>query len=149
MSNVRSQEAAAVPAHRIQFTKGGEAQWAGMADLSLVSPDGRFIVELHYEGEPPHGDSYHSASFGGNALPGLFWGCMFAFSGSSRYFVGSWMQRKFERHTAVVNLEAKQYFVLPSYIYNFKVSWPAIIGVGESSHGRAYSFRGSEKWLAC
>ena len=137
-----------MPPRRIQFTEDGASQWAGMANLSLVSPDGRHVVELQYQGEPPHGDSYHSASVGGIALPGLFWGCMFAFSSSSRYFVGSWMRQKFERCTAVVDLDAGRYFVLPSYIYDFKVEWPVIVGVGELSRGLEYSFGGSEAWLA-
>ena len=83
------------------------------------------------------------------AWPGLFWGCMFAFSSSSRYFVGSWMRQKFERHTAVVDLEANRYFVLPIYIYDFKVSWPSIVGVGERSQGLEYAFMGTEQWLSC
>ena len=106
-------EEASVPPFQIQFTEDGGAQRAGMANLRLVSPDGRRVVDLVHEGEPPHGDSYHPASVGSIALPGLFWGCVFAFSSSSRYFVGSWMQRKFERHTAVVDLEANRYFLLP------------------------------------
>jgi hypothetical protein len=138
-----------VPHLRVQFTEDGVAQWAGYADLSLVSPDGRRVVDLPYEGEPPHGDSYHSASVGGVALPGLFWGGMFAFSGSSRYFVGSWMPQKFGRHTIIIDLEANRYFVLPNYIFNFRVVWPAIVGVGELSQGAEFTFGGSEQWLAC
>jgi hypothetical protein len=133
---------------RVQFTEDGVAQWAGMANLCLVSPDGRRVVDMPYQGEPPHGDSYHSARYGGLALPGLFWGCMFAFSASSRYFVGSWMPQKFERHTAVIDLDANCYFILPNYLYNFQVAWPAIVGVGELSQGAEFTFGGSEQWLA-
>lgn len=57
------------------------------------------------------------------------------------------MNKKFERLTAVVDMEAKKYFVLPIYIYQLKVEWPEIVGVGETSEGKNYRFSGAEQWL--
>lgn len=133
---------------RIQFTEAKLCQWVGMGDFSLVSPDGKHIVELICEGEPPHGDSYHKVTIDGRAYPGYAWGCMFAFSACSRYLAFSAMPTKFERHTVVVDLDAQRHFVLPAYIYQFSIRWPSIAGEGKLSEGKGYRFGGNERWLA-
>ena len=133
---------------RIQFTQDSLCQWAGMGDFLLVSPDGEHTLELRYEGEPPHGDSYHKARIDGRAYPGSVWGCMFAFSLCSRYLAFSAMPKRFERATAVVDLQTHRHFVLPAYIYQFKLCWPLVIGEGNLSSGQTYRFEGTEQWLA-
>ena len=133
---------------RIQFTEDGSAQWAGMADLVLLSPDSTKTLHMAYQGEPPFGDSFHTARFKGKDLPGYFWGCMFAFSCCSRYIVGSWMKQRYERATAVFDLESSRYFVLPDYLYDFRVSWPVVTGVGAGSDGFEFTFTGRERWTA-
>ena len=135
-------------AHRIQFTKDRLCHWAGMADYVLVSPDGAHIIELPYVGEPPHGDSYHKAIVDGRSYPGYVWGCMFAFSSCSRYLALSAMPAKFQRHTAVLDLLTQRHFLLPTYIYQFTMPWPSIVGEGSISAGQSYSFQGTEPWLA-
>jgi hypothetical protein len=134
-------------AERIEFGDNGEPQWAGMGDYVLISPDRAHRMDLIYEGEPPHGDSYHRASIDGVSFPGLVWGCMFAFSTCSRYLVLSWMSKLIERKTAVVDLAERRYNVLPEYIYDFQVRWPSIQGA-RSSEGKHYTFNGSEQWVA-
>ena len=131
----------------IKFTDDGKAIWASMGDYNLISPNHAHRIELQYMGEPPHGDSYHHGIIDGQPFPGYLWGCNFAFSSCSRYFVSSWMTKFFERFTVVVDLHAKSYFVLPEYLYDFKVCWPLIVGVGKLSDGKQYSFNGNEQWL--
>jgi hypothetical protein len=119
-----------------------------MGNCILVSPNNSHRVELLYEGEPPHGDSYHRGAIDGRPFPGLLWGGQFGFSTCSRYFVFSWMPKPFERQTVVVDLIEHAYFALPEYIYYFKVCWPSIIGEEEHSAGKQYTFGGNETWLA-
>jgi hypothetical protein len=131
---------------RIEFTVGKRHHYAGMGDFALVSPDGQHELMLIYDGEPPHGDSYHRASIDGKAYPGHVWGCMFAFSSCSRYLAFSAMPAKFERRTALVDLEEGSYFLLPQYIHQFELDWPRIIGNGPISAGISYVFNGIEVW---
>ena len=131
---------------RIQFTESKLHQWAGMGDFILFSPDGKHVVELPYEGEPPHGDSYHRVAIDGRTYPGYAWGCMFAFSPCSRYFAFSAMPRKFERRTAIVDLHAQRYFILPVYLYRFTLRWPTMLGEeGTGSEGKSYKFESVKK----
>lgn len=58
----------------IHFTHDELVQWAGMGDYLLVTPDRNHQLELVYEGEPPHGDSYHNLKIDGRFFPGLAWG---------------------------------------------------------------------------
>ena len=117
-----------------------------MGDYVLVSPDGVHRIALAYAGEPPHGDSYHRAVIDGRAFPRYVWGCLFAFSSCSRYLVLSWMPARFERRTAVVDLRDQCFLVLPEYIYQFCVRWPAVVGDGKLSAGKQYTFHGNELW---
>jgi hypothetical protein len=133
---------------RLEFSEDQLCQWAGMGDFVLVSPDRKHSVELMYEGEPPHGDSYHRVAINGHVFPGYAWGCWFGFSPCSRFLAFSAMPTKFERHTMVVDLLDRRYFVLPTYIYQFRICWPEIIGEGRISEGRSYQFGGNEQWLA-
>jgi len=93
-------------ATQVQFTTDGMSQPAGMGDFLLLSPDGTHQIEIIYEGEPPHGDSYHRVVIDGVVFPGYAWGCNFAFSQSSTLAVFSWMSKLLERRTVVVDLEA-------------------------------------------
>ena len=136
-----------MPPEIIRFAPDGQARWAGMGDFVLVSPDGMHRIELTYIGEPPHGDSYHRATIDGVAFPGEVWGCLFAFSTCSRHLVFSWMAKRYERRTAVVDLQKKHYFVLPWYLYRFSVHWPTIVGEGEWSGVKDYTVGGTELWL--
>lgn len=131
---------------RIEFTNDKRHQHVGMGDLLLISPDGRYEIQLMYVGEPPHGDSFHSGFIDGHPYPGFIWGCMFAFSSCSRYFAFSAMPTKYERRTAIVDLDTQSYFVLPQYIYQFRFDWPVIVGDGSISSGISYSFDGLETW---
>jgi hypothetical protein len=133
---------------RIQFTEANLCQWAGMGDFLLVSPDGQHIVELIYEGEPPHGDSFHKVAIDGRAYPGYVWGCMFAFSSCSRYLALSAMPTKYERRTAIVDLHSKRHFILPEFIYQVSIRWPTVVGEKWSSESKSYKFDGNEQWLA-
>jgi hypothetical protein len=133
---------------RIEFTEECLCQWAGMGNSRLVAPNSRHVVELTYEGEPPHGDSYHGAVVDGHVYPGYVWGCMFAFSSCSRYLAFSAMPTKFERRTAIVDMNEHRHFLLPVYIYQFSICWPSVIGEGALSEGKRYTFKGTEQWLA-
>ena len=131
----------------IQFAEDGRARWAGMGDFVLVSPDEAHRVKLIYAGEPPHGDSYHRAIVDGVAFPGEVWGGLFAFSACSRHLVFSWMSKRFERRTVVVDLQDRRYFVLPGYIDQFSVCWPSVVGEGKLSTGKGCTFGGTKHWL--
>ncbi len=122
--------------------------WAGMGDYRLVSPDGAHVAELTYEGEPPHGDSYHALQIDGRTFPGYAWGCLFAFTADSKHLGCSWMEHLFERKTVVIDLLKQRYFVLPKYIYNFTIDWPRVVGSREHDKGEAYIFTGQETWRA-
>ena len=137
-----------MPVKKIQFTEDPQAKYAGMGDFLLIAPNMRNSVELIYEGEPPHGDSYHRATIDGIPFPGHVWGSLFGFSSCSRYFVFSWMSKLFERRTVVADIQTRCYFVLPEYIYKFKVRWPMVLGDGELSNAQQYIFTGSERWLS-
>ncbi len=136
----------------MRFPIDGSALWAGMGDFVLISPDGAHRIEIVYEGEPPHGDSYHKIAIGGHAFPGFAWGCLFAFSPCSRYAALSWMEYRYDRRTVVIDLERRCYVALPMYLYNFKLVWPTIAGVAaggdeERVEREQYIFKGTEDWL--
>ena len=131
--------------YKIKFNNDNLAQWAGMGNYLLISPDGQHKIELKYEGEPPHGDSYHKISVNNRPLPGLAWGCMFAFSSDSNYLALSWMENKFERKTIVIELKYHKFVILPEYIYEMKIEWPSIIGINNSVK-TCYKFTGHEEW---
>ncbi len=130
---------------RIQFTSDGSSRWAGMGDYVLVAPDQRHEVFLRYLGEPPHGDSFHEARIDGVKLPGLVWGCYFAFTENSRFFAASWMLRCYERRTIIVDIEQRRYYLLPEYLLDFSISWPVVLGLGFAG-GLNYRFDGTEVW---
>jgi hypothetical protein len=135
-------------AAKIHFTAEGVSQSVGMGDFLLLSPDGTHQIEIIYEGEPPHGDSYHRVVIDGTVFPGYAWGCNFAFSQTSNFAVFSWMSKLLERRTVVVDLEGRKYFPLPEYIYDFCIQWPSIVGVGKLASGKQFTFTGSEQWSA-
>ncbi len=58
----------------VQFAADGFSQWVGMGDYTLASPNQLHRVALTYEGEPPHGDSYHRGTIDGRAFPGFLLG---------------------------------------------------------------------------
>lgn len=127
---------------RIEFTENERHKWVGMGDFLLVSPDGKYQVELIYDGEPPHGDSYHRATMDGKVYPCHIWGCMFGFS-----LAFSAMPKKFERRTAVVDFVMLRYFLLPEYIYQFDFSWPLLSGTGPKYEGMSYNFHCHGQWF--
>jgi len=133
---------------KLQFAANGRSKPAGMGDFLLVSPDGAHQIELVYEGEPPHGDSYHRVVVNGAAFPGYAWGCNFAFCPSSSHAVFSWMSKLVERRTVVVDLAGRRYFSLPDYIYDFRFQWPTVVGEGKLASGKQYTFNGAEQWVA-
>lgn len=119
-----------------------------MDDIELITPNGRHHVHLRYEGEPPHGDSYHLIQIDGVSAPGYAWGCHFACTPDSRLLAMSWMEKRIERRTAVFDLGGRRYFVLPFYTYNFCFRWPRLEGGEPATEQRAYVFDGAENWLA-
>lgn len=131
----------------VQFTADGSSKWAGMGDYILISPNQMHRIEIIYESEPPHGDSYHRGTIDGKIFPGFIWGRMFAFSSCSRYAIFSWMSKPIARQTVVVDLSEKRYSLLPEYIYDFTVSWPVITAKDQEVSGRQFTFEGNEKWL--
>jgi len=128
-----------------QLLADGSSRWAGMADIELVMPDSR-PIHLRYEGEPPRGDSYHSIWIDSVRAPGYAWGCQFACTADSRFLAMSWMEKRFERQTAVFDLAQQRYFALPFYMNDFRFHWPRLLGVQASSERRSYEFDGSEVW---
>jgi hypothetical protein len=132
-------------AQTLTLPSDGRPAHAGMGDFSLLTPDGRHRVDLPYCGEPPHGDSFHTISVDGVGVPGNAWGCGFACSSDSRFLCLSWMEKRYDRKTLVIDLMERRYFALPFYISNFMIRWPVIEGVG-MAEGLNYSFCGSENW---
>lgn len=132
---------------RIDFPADGECRWAGMANYLLVPPDRRHQVTLNYAGEAPHGDSFHTVEVDGARLPGLAWGCDFAFTPDSRYLAASWMPALYDRRTIVVDIEKRLYLVLPLYIRKFRFVWPVLQGVGGASP-LSFRFDGTQVWSA-
>lgn len=135
---------AEVNRQEVMFFENGRT-FLSMRDFLLISPDKRHSIELTYAGEPPHGDSFYFLTIDGNDFPGWAWGCYFAISGDSQYLAFSWMEKRIERKTVVVDLQGQQYFVLPNYVYDLEVSWPEIVDI---ANGRkiAYRFSGAESW---
>lgn len=130
----------------LKLPNDGTGEWAGMGDYCLLSPDGKNSIEIPYVSEPPHGDSYHKLIVNGKSFPGFAWGCIFAFSTNSRYLICSWMSKKYDRKTIVIDCLEFKFFVLPEYIYNFRIDWPVISGVSDYCSDLSYSFSGTEKW---
>jgi hypothetical protein len=130
---------------RIEFPSDGASRWAGMADLVLLSPDGRHAVTLLYAGEPPHGDSYHRAEIDGVPFPGWIWGGNFAFAPDGAHVACGWMAARYERKTVVIDLGGRRYYVLPRYLVDFVFRWPMLVGCGGAS-GLDYRFEGGERW---
>lgn len=133
---------------RIEYTKDKLCHWAGMGDYELISPDGKYILQIPYEGEPPHGDSYHRVVINERVLGFHAWGGMFTFSACSRYFGFSAMPEKWQRKTCVLDLEKSLYFFLPNYLYEFGFAWPLLVGTGDTSAGQSFGFTGTEAWAA-
>lgn len=131
-------------AHLIQFTQDELSHWAGMEDYVLIPPDRSYEIVLRYEGEPPHGDSYYVLSLGDRRLPGFAWGCMFSMCACSNFLAFSWMERRFERLTAVVDVRLSRYFVLPSYICHPRIEWPVVLDAAATE--QRYEFSGNEAW---
>jgi hypothetical protein len=129
---------------QIQFTVDNFCHWAGMGDYVLTPPDRSYEVTLRYEGEPPHGDSFHVIDVAGRRFPGYAWSCMFSMSDCSSVIAFSWMERKFERLTTVIDVRHSRYFVLPQYIYHPRVEWPSILDATNDQQG--YAFDGTEAW---
>ncbi|RYF31457.1 MAG: hypothetical protein EOO23_02490 [Comamonadaceae bacterium] len=117
-----------------------------MADYVLATPDGRQEVDLTYEGEPPHGDSYHRLCTRDRKLPGYVWGCAFAASPCSRYLAASWMADLYQRRTIVIDLTECAFVVLPAYLPDFTFAWPVL--KGSSAVDPAYTFTGRETWIS-
>jgi hypothetical protein len=132
---------------KITLPVDGASRWAGMANYVLTSPNGHYEVVLPYAGEPPHGDSYHELLIDGVKLPGLVWGCNFAFSADSRFLAASWMAERYERRTIVVDVQQRRYAVLPDYLLDFEFRWPVLVGVGATAP-LSYAFDGREIWVA-
>lgn len=130
-----------------QLPSDGSSLWAGMGDYLLRSPDDRHFLRLTYVAEPPFGDCYQTLSIDGIAFPGWAWGCCFAFSPESRYVAFSWMARRYERQTVVVDVQARRFSVLPEYIFDFTFCWPALVGCGKWE-GLTYRFNSQETWQA-
>ncbi|MHA6820363.1 hypothetical protein [Ralstonia pseudosolanacearum] len=124
----------------------GTSIFAGMADVALVMPNGHHSIHLRYEGEPPHGDSYHSIWIDGVRAPGYAWGCRFACTMDSRFLAMSWMGKLLERRTAVFDLAERRYFVLPFYMADFRFRWPRLESVAAPSEEHSYEFDGTEVW---
>ncbi|WJZ79339.1 hypothetical protein QEN71_41655 (plasmid) [Paraburkholderia sabiae] len=115
-----------------------------MGDYVLMPPDRSYEITLQYEGEPPHGDSFHVVEIAGRPFPGYAWGSMFAISECSNFIAFSWMEQKFERLTTVVDVTHSRYFVLPRYIYHPRIEWPSILDATHEQEGCA--FEGTEIW---
>ena len=123
----------------------GESLWAGMGNYILATANGQYEITLPYMGEPPHGDSFHALLTDGRQLPGYVWGCTFAASPCSRYLAASWMAKRYERRTIVVDLEKHSFVVLPTEIPDFVFHWPELKGSGIGA-GLAYKLDGREVW---
>lgn len=54
----------------IQFAVDHLCHWASMGDYVLIPPDRSYEITLGYEGEPPHGDSYHVVDIARRPFPG-------------------------------------------------------------------------------
>lgn len=132
----------------VELPRNGGSIHVSMGDFELVTPNGEHRVELLYRGEPPHGDSYHEVFIDRVSLPGYAWGCNFACTDDSRYLAFSWMARRIERITAVVDMADRKYVLLPAYIYDFVFQWPRLEGVGRLSAGLSFDFAGAEHWLS-
>jgi len=137
----------AVLDERIDLPADGTSRWAGMGNFRLFSPDGRHEITLRYAGEPPQGDSYHELEVDGAKLPGLAWGCNFAFTPDSRYFAGSWMAERYQRRTIIVDVERRRLFVLPIYIHDFAFRASTLEGVG-ADQGLRCALADAEPWRA-
>ena len=116
-----------------------------MGDYVLTPPDRSYSVRLRYQGEPPHGDSFHIIDVAGRKFPGYAWGCIFAMSDCSNFIAFSWMERKFERLTTVIDVRRSSYFVLQQYIYHPRIEWPLILDAANEQE--AYAFDGTEAWM--
>lgn len=129
----------------VRFQNDGASRWLGMRDFRIISPDGKHELIMRYAGEPPHGDSYHELTADDRKVPGWFWGDYVAF-GQSRYFIGSWMGQKFERKTAIVDLELREFCELPVYLPGkMSVHWPVIASTFEGQ-AATYVVTGQEQW---
>lgn len=131
---------------KIVLPNNGEPVYAGMGDYELITPDGKNKINLPYSHEPPFGDSLHNMSVNGIKFPGHVWGCGFAVSYDSNFFVFSWKSIASGRETVVLDIENMRYFRLPQYIYRFRVNWPEVVGFGDLDSGKKYSFSGNEEW---
>ena len=132
----------------VELPGDGDSIHVGMGDFELLTPNGEHRVQILYRGEPPHGDSYHEVFIDGVSLPGYAWGCNFACTRDCRYLAFSWMARRIERITAVVDMADRRYVLLPAYIYDFAFRWPRLEGVGKSSVGLSFEFAGNEHWVS-
>jgi hypothetical protein len=138
----------------VSLPTDGRSGWVGMRSFRLRSPDGKHLVEAFYEGEPPHGDSFHRAVVDGVRLPGFLWGGSFAWNPNSQFLIVSWMAAKFERRTLVIDVTVMAYFALPDYFSDFQASFPVVrevrtAGAASSQIAeRLFTFTGNERWTS-
>jgi hypothetical protein len=132
---------------RIELPADGTPRWAGMGNYLLISPDGQHEVALPYVGEPPHGDSFHELNVDGTKLPGFAWGRRFAFTSDSRYLAASWMAKRYERRTIIIDVDRRRFVVLPTYIHDFAFQGLTLEGMG-ADQGLRFDLGGTEAWTS-
>ena len=104
---------------KISIDNDTQTYWFGMSDYEINLQMINKTIKLLYVSEPPHGDSYHKLYVGETEFSGYVWGCNFLFPYKQKYLVCSYMEKLYERKTAIVNLESLNYFLLPKYFHKF------------------------------
>jgi hypothetical protein len=95
----------------------GSPHYLSYGDTDCFSPNQKYKTRWVYDGEPPHGDSWHLVWLDDKLLPGCYWGRGHAWSPDSEYFT----LEKYDKNECVL------YVVRAIDLHWFKVSVNSLV----------------------
>lgn len=78
---------------RIEFEADGrKSKWWGHGDYYCDAPGDGPRILLPFQGEPPHGDSYHQLIIDSKTIRGYVWSGYLLWSTSGQFFTCDWLE---------------------------------------------------------
>jgi hypothetical protein len=126
----------------------GSPLYLSYGDTDCFSPNRKYKTRWVYDGEPPHGDSWHLVWLDDKLLPGIYWGRGHAWSPDSMYFT---LEKYVKDATAlyVVRIADLHWFKVAVHSGAKSFLYPNIIyrKYGSTTE-EEYVFTGNEAWTA-
>ncbi|KAA0970379.1 hypothetical protein FPY71_07620 [Aureimonas fodinaquatilis] len=131
----------------VQCPSDGGSVYCGYGDYRIIAPDGQTQALLTYVTEPPFGDSYCRLTVAGKPFPGFAWGSHFAWTKDGRFLVFAWMEKLYDRKTAVVDVDASAFCTLPGYVHTMRVSLGPLT-ISDVKTGEQQQISDSAEWIS-